>query len=210
MSLRLIVKAHQSINSNFYTKRLWNCIHGIAIYIFFVQLFLKIFCIQFVERYYCKLNFQSKSSKLSKANISFVVRVDVSDNVKLILVFTFKAASVSSAKLSLLRTHHTRDNNQIQQSPPRIAPVSFLKATCFYRSSQRPPHLHMSSDNLRNFMRSDGHKKSRAPSWISSFPGLPLNDAHARSLKRYPPHFMIFATVIYQIFFLVQIIYRQL
>ena len=72
-----------------------------------------------VERYHRKLNFQSTSSKLSKANISLVVRVGANDNVKLILVFTFKAASVSSAKfLSLLRTRHTRNSNRIQRSPP--------------------------------------------------------------------------------------------
>ena len=41
------------------------------------------------------------------SNISLVVRVAANDNVKLIPVFTFKAASVSSAKLlSILRTSH--------------------------------------------------------------------------------------------------------
>ena len=64
-----------------------------------------------VERYRCKLNFQSTSSKLSKANISLVVRVGANDNVKLILVFAFKGASASSAKLlSVLHTHHTGRN----------------------------------------------------------------------------------------------------
>ena len=39
--------------------------------------------------------------------MSLVVRVGANDNVKLIPVFTFKAASVSSAKLlSILRTSH--------------------------------------------------------------------------------------------------------
>ena len=123
-----------------------------------------------MERYHCKLNFQSTSSKLSKANISLVVRVGANDNVKLILVFTFKAASVSSAKLlSVLRTCHTRNNNWIQRSPPiLLLSHSFLKST---RWSRRPPHLHTSSENnLRNFTRSDGYKMSRTPSCISLFP----------------------------------------
>ena len=142
-----------------------------------------------VERYYCKLNFQSKSSKLSKANISFVVRVGVNNNVTLILIFTFKAASVSSAiLLSLLRTCHTRDNNRIQWSPPiLVSHLSLLPQSNPLLLSQRPPHLHTSSDNLCDFTRSDGYKKSQAPSWISLFPTLSLNDAHAKSLKRYPP-----------------------
>ena len=87
-----------------------------------------LFCLPSVERYHCKLNFQSTSSKLSKANISLVFRVGANDNVKLILVFTFKAASVSSVKLlSVLRTSHTsrsNNNNRIQRSSYRLAPSS--------------------------------------------------------------------------------------
>ena len=89
-----------------------------------------------VERYHCKLNFQSMSSKLSKANISLVIRVGANDNVKWILVFTFKAASVSSVKLlSVLRTRHTsrnNNNNRIQQSSYRHATSS--KRPAFIKS----------------------------------------------------------------------------
>ena len=99
------------------------------------MLFLKKQSKKIVERYHCKLNFQSMSSKLSKANISLVVRVGANYNVKLILVFTFKVASVSSAKLlSVLRTRHTGNKNWIQRSPPiLISSHSFLKSTHFYQ-----------------------------------------------------------------------------
>ena len=57
-------------------------------------------------------------------------------------------------------------------------------------SKQRPRHLHTSSDNLRNFARSDGYKKSQAPPWILRFP------AWLWEVKGKPPFsvFTIFAT----------------
>ena len=56
-----------------------------------------------IGRYIC-----SKISLLPGfSNISLVVRVGANDNVKLIPVFTFKVAYVSSVKLlSILRTSH--------------------------------------------------------------------------------------------------------
>ena len=89
---------------------------------------------------------------------------------------------------SILRTRHTRNNNRIHRFSYRPLPQSNLPL-----SSRRPPHLHTSSDILRDFTRSDGYKKSRAPSWIFLFPGLSLNEAHVRSLKRQAPPFSWFS-----------------
>ena len=137
-----------------------------------------------VERYHCKLNFQSTSSKLSKANISLVVRVGANDNVKLILVFTFKAASVSSVKrLSVLRTRHTRNNNRLQRSPPiLVSSCSFLKATHFYKVRD---HLICKRAviicvTLRDKMVIKSHGRHLE---FLCFPAC-LNDAHVTSHKR--------------------------
>ena len=65
--------------------------------------------------------------KIIKANISLVVRVGEDDNVKLILVFTFKVASVSSAELlSVLQVtpEPTTESNNLHRFSYRLAPSS--------------------------------------------------------------------------------------
>ena len=79
--------------------------------------------------------------------------------------------------LSLLHTRHTKT---ITESKEQQCIVDLLPQSNLLLSRWRPPHFHMSSDNLCDFVKSDSYKKSWEPSWISSFPGLILNDSHMR------------------------------
>ena len=68
----------------------------------------------------------------------------------------------------LFSVHYTsrNNNNRIQRSSYQYSRI--LKVIRFYSVGDDL----ICSDDLRDFTRSDGYKKSRVPSWIFLFPGL--------------------------------------
>ena len=101
-----------------------------------------------------------------------------------LLYAAYQLLVMALSATSTRRMSKKNESNEQQWSPPILILHWLLPQSNLLLSSQRPPHLHTSSDNLHDFVRSDGYKKSWAPSLISSFPSLTLNDAHARLLKR--------------------------